>query len=100
MLARLCCTLPLAAALCPDMKPPLHPAAPEQPPRAHPNRRLVLRGALAGVGALGGLALSGCAEPPAEAVALGYGGVLSMRLSPDGEQALVCLLYTSPSPRD
>lgn len=72
------------------MKPPLHPAAPEQPPRANPNRRQMLRGALASVGALGSLALSGCAEPPAETVALGYGGgVLSMRLSPNGEQALV-----------
>ena len=65
------------------------PAAPELPPVWHLNRRLVLRGALASLGALGSLGLSGCAEAPQQIVALGYGGVLSMRLSADGEQVLV-----------
>jgi len=72
------------------MKPLLHSAPLEQPPVGHPSRRQVLRSALAGLGGMGGLlALSGCAEPPLETVALGYGGVLSLRLSPNGEQALV-----------
>jgi len=72
------------------MKPLLPPAALAQTPHWHPSRRQVLRSSLAALGGMGGLlALSGCAEPPAETVALGYGGVLSLRLSPNGEQALV-----------